>query len=679
MSQSQQNTAVNQFLDLVNSSNKNPQRAPVTSAVALKFLFARKFDVNRAVQLFEQHELTRLREGLYNINPMTTDLLTELQTGKFTILPERDASGAAIALFTANLHNPEGVSHKCTLQGIVYQLDAALLDIQTQKAGLVFIYDMSQSRYSNFDYELSHKILTLLKGQYPARLRKVLIVTAPLWFKAPFKILRLFVKEKLRDRVFTVSVPQLSLHLPRSSLPRRLGGTLDFDHSTWLLHCYKSMTNREDEILANISHCQSGDGGEMHANSTNATSQEIDNQNIDFGSDSLLVDNTASGTSTTAKTDDSTTKSPTTTTESQQEMSKSETNQNTEEPEESAVNDWTENSPSSASSGFSDDDSLAGVESSGDYKTIEQIVEMVKGLTKQGLIKEYAEIRARPPDGTFTQARHRNNLAKNRYTDVLCYDHSRVILSQVDDDPNSDYINANFVDGYKQKNAYISTQGPLPKTSGDFWRMVWEQHCLVIVMTTRVMERSRVKCGQYWEPTEGGQIEFGNFVITTNTIDTNDDYTVASLEIKNTKTDETRHVSHWQFTSWPDYGVPASAMAMLNFLQQVREQQALMVKALGDTWAGHHRGPPIIVHCSAGIGRTGTFITLDICISRLEDVGTADVKGTVERIRSQRAYSIQMPDQYVFCHLALIEYAIMRKMLQSIDLTGFNDGDEDSE
>lgn len=118
--------------------------------------------------------------------------------------------------------------------------------------------------------------------------------------------------------------------------------------------------------------------------------------------------------------------------------------------------DWSEN-PSSASSGFSDDDSLAGTE--GDPKTIEQIVDMVRERGRQGLIQEYQDIRGRAPEGTFLHARNKNNLAKNRYTDVLCYDHSRVILSQTDDDPTSDYINANFVDGYKQKNAYISTQG----------------------------------------------------------------------------------------------------------------------------------------------------------------------------------------------------------------------------
>ncbi|XP_075159032.1 protein tyrosine phosphatase Meg2 isoform X2 [Haematobia irritans] len=758
-SREQYKQAVKQFIELCNNigSTCTPRRN-ISQTTAVKFLYARKFDIPRAVSLYEQHEQIRLKEGLYNIDPDVEPLRSELQTGKFTILSARDTSGAAIALFTANKHSPLCVTHTTTLQGIVYQLDCALQNTETQKAGLVFIYDMSGSKYSNFDYDLSQKILTLLKGGYPARLKKVLIVTAPLWFKAPFKILRLFVREKLRERVFTVSVPTLSLHVPRKALPIHLGGTLEIEHNTWLLHCRKSMTNREDELLANIgglsaataataaanqnilsnqSHITNSAGVPVangdcqrflaepnenittttttstsspsslinghHNNSSsitttesivpiaannlnnlnNSTSPNNEHSNSKLLAVALANGGLVAGTIVNGDLTHSTTISGSATTCSGssagglvgQTTPTATTNATTAT---TGLSDfWTENPPSSASSGFSDDDSLAGQE--GDPKTIEQIVQMVKALGRQGLVKEYAEIRSRAPDGTFLHARMRNNLTKNRYTDVLCYDHSRVVLSRVDGDEVSDYINANFVDGYKQKNAYISTQGPLPKTSQDFWRMIWEQHCLVIVMTTRVMERGRVKCGQYWEPAENSSLEFGNFHVRTLSIEANEDYTVASLELRNTKTDEVRNVSHWQFTSWPDYGVPSSAMAMITFLQKVREKQAQMVQALGDTWAGHPRGPPIVVHCSAGIGRTGTFITLDICISRLEDVGTADIRGTVEKIRAQRAYSIQMPDQYVFCHLALIEYAISRGMLKAVDLTGFDDREDDSE
>ncbi|PNF33815.1 Tyrosine-protein phosphatase non-receptor type 9 [Cryptotermes secundus] len=330
---------------------------------------------------------------------------------------------------------------------------------------------------------------------------------------------------------------------------------------------------------------------------------------------------------------------------------------------------------SSASSGFSDDDSLHC--DVGHGMSLEQFVESVRSRGRVGLVQDYAEIRARSPDGSFNHARLRANLPKNRYTDVLCYDDCRVLLSQIDGDPCSDYINANFVDGYKQKNAFISTQGPLSKTACDFWRMVWEQQVLVVVMTTRVVERGRTKCAQYWEPEEGGAATYGTFKVTTASVEEHTDYIVTSLKLTNLKTDERREVSHHQFTSWPDYGVPHSALAMLDFLDRVRQQQSKMVTALGDTWAGHPRGPPIVVHCSAGIGRTGTFCTLDICISRLEDVGTVDVRGTVERIRSQRAYSIQVPDQYVFCHLALIEYALSKQLIPHVDLAGFDNLVED--
>ncbi|XP_037827689.1 tyrosine-protein phosphatase non-receptor type 9-like, partial [Lucilia sericata] len=156
--------AVKQFIDLCNNigSTCTPKRN-ISQTTAVKFLYARKFDVPRAVSLYEQHEQIRLKEGLYNIDPDIEPLRSELQTGKFTILSARDSSGAAIALFTANKHSPLSVTHTTTLQGIVYQLDCALQDTETQKAGLVFIYDMSGSKYSNFDYDLSQKILTLLK------------------------------------------------------------------------------------------------------------------------------------------------------------------------------------------------------------------------------------------------------------------------------------------------------------------------------------------------------------------------------------------------------------------------------------------------------------------------------------------------------------------------------------
>merc|ERR1740137_498911 len=118
---------------------------------------------------------------------------------------------------------------------------------------------------------------------------------------------------------------------------------------------------------------------------------------------------------------------------------------------------------------------------------------------------------------------------------------------------------------------------------------------------------------------------------------------------------------------------------MLDFLTHVRESQARHTSSLTDSWTGHSLGPPIVVHCSAGIGRTGTFCTLDIAIRRLGEVGTIDVKGTVEKIRSQRAYSIQMPDQYVFCHLALLEYALNTGKLVEVDLTGFEEDGSESD
>ncbi|XP_071449515.1 tyrosine-protein phosphatase non-receptor type 9-like [Hetaerina americana] len=740
-----QRRATKEFLEAINCIRGKRSVSPVSWSTAVRFLWARKWDVGRAVSLHEVHEATRRREGLTCFHPGHEPLHSELRTGKFTILPTRDVSGAAIAVFTARLHYPAVSTHQTTLQGVVYQLDVALESIDTQRSGLIFIYDMTDSKYSNFDYDLSQKILTLLKGGYPAKLKKVLIVTAPLWFKAPFKILRLFVREKLRDRVYTVSVPQLTVHIAREALPPGLGGTLKVDHNAWLRQCAKSMTNRQhedtDPLLGSLDTVLSGDA----INNINCSESNVPSMTEDYlvkrrnyqtnqmasevtcreeemvcgvgegcqlargmvdgetenGVDQEMGDDMKSG-ANTAKRKHPNCPAPLTCGRVDNIVGGREEEEEEEEDMEMSARDMNNGTPSpapapsSASSGFSDDDSLhcgvggqdsrsgggvAGGHGSGGGLTLEGFVEQVRAKGRVGLCQDYTQIRARPPDGTFNHARLRANLAKNRYTDVLCYDHSRVLLSQIDDDPCSDYINANFVDGYKQKNAFISSQGPLPKTYEDFWRMIWEQHVLVVVMTTRVIERGRIKCGQYWSPEEGSSVTHGLFEIITVSVEQHPDYTISSLQLTNTKLEESREVRHLQFTSWPDYGVPHSALAMLHFLECVRLNQSEMVQALSDTWAGHPRGPPIVVHCSAGIGRTGTFCTLDICLRRLEEEGTVDVQGTVERIRAQRAHSIQMPDQYVFCHLALIEHALSQGLIPPhIDLSGFDDSaDVDSE
>ncbi|KAL0821133.1 hypothetical protein ABMA28_005754 [Loxostege sticticalis] len=522
--------------------------------------------------------------------------------------------------------------------------------------------------------ELETGKFTILGG-YPAKLKKVLIVTAPLWFKAPFRILRLFVREKLRERVHTVSAPQLGVHVPRASLPRQLGGQLEPDHAAWLDHCKNCYTNNlqnskldgiiDEYVISNhIPAVKPQNGIIEHEVGCDMTSDRAarlceNNTDMHISGDPPYTCDTSPLRNTHGYNGD---------------MKGRHINSGDEDDLDiSTRGTW---SSGEASPGLSDEECGGGAGG----ETPAALLARVRALRRRGLAAEYDDIRARPPNGTFHHAKLPSNLAKNRYTDVLCYDHSRVLLSQTDpDDPTTDYINANYVDGYKQKNAFICTQGPLPKTFGDFWRMVWEQGTLVIVMTTRAIERGRVKCGQYWPLTVGQRVTHAGYSIANELVEQDDDYTITHLVLTDLRTEQSRRVWHGQYTRWPDYGVPGGGRAqpVLRFLQRVRRAQQRARADLGDAWAGHSRGPPIIVHCSAGIGRTGTFLTLDICALRLAAEGVVDVRGTVERIRAQRAHSIQMPDQYVFCHLALIEHAVMNGYLESADLTGFDEDNED--
>ncbi|XP_049734994.1 receptor-type tyrosine-protein phosphatase F isoform X3 [Elephas maximus indicus] len=234
------------------------------------------------------------------------------------------------------------------------------------------------------------------------------------------------------------------------------------------------------------------------------------------------------------------------------------------------------------------------------------------------------------------------NKPKNRYANVIAYDHSRVILTSIDGVPGSDYINANYIDGYRKQNAYIATQGPLPETMGDFWRMVWEQRTATVVMMTRLEEKSRVKCDQYW-PVRGAET-YGLIQVTL--LDTVElaTYTVRTFALHKSGSSEKRELRQFQFMAWPDHGVPEYPTPILAFLRRV--------KACNPLDAG-----PMVVHCSAGVGRTGCFIVIDAMLERMKHEKTVDIYGHVTCMRSQRNYMVQTEDQYVFIHEALLEAA----------------------
>ncbi|XP_042311390.1 receptor-type tyrosine-protein phosphatase delta isoform X32 [Sceloporus undulatus] len=266
-------------------------------------------------------------------------------------------------------------------------------------------------------------------------------------------------------------------------------------------------------------------------------------------------------------------------------------------------------------------------------------IERLKANDNLKFSQEYESI---DPGQQFTWE-HSNlevNKPKNRYANVIAYDHSRVLLSAIEGIPGSDYINANYIDGYRKQNAYIATQGSLPETFGDFWRMMWEQRGATVVMMTKLEERSRVKCDQYW-PSRGTET-YGLIQVTL--LDTVElaTYCVRTFALYKNGSSEKREVRQFQFTAWPDHGVPEHPTPFLAFLRRV--------KTCNPPDAG-----PMVVHCSAGVGRTGCFIVIDAMLERIKHEKTVDIYGHVTLMRAQRNYMVQTEDQYIFIHDALLE------------------------
>ncbi|XP_057317863.1 tyrosine-protein phosphatase corkscrew isoform X2 [Microplitis mediator] len=270
------------------------------------------------------------------------------------------------------------------------------------------------------------------------------------------------------------------------------------------------------------------------------------------------------------------------------------------------------------------------------------------------------------------------NRAKNRYKNILPFDHTRVKLKDVDPNvPGADYINANYIKNEEREGSgtgtvasndslafnkcYIATQGCLPNTIQDFWHMVYQENTQVIVMTTKEMERGKNKCARYW-PEEGEAAEYGNeWKVRALARTSTADYTLREFLLQGNKPNfsEPRRIYHYHFQAWPDHGVPSDPGCVLNFLHDVNARQDSIAASLNSNGQTPAHVGPILVHCSAGIGRTGTFIVIDMILDQIKQHGLdceIDIQRTIQRVRSQRSGMVQTEAQYKFVYLAVLHY-----------------------
>ncbi|KAM5208837.1 receptor-type tyrosine-protein phosphatase H isoform 2-T2 [Hipposideros larvatus] len=261
-----------------------------------------------------------------------------------------------------------------------------------------------------------------------------------------------------------------------------------------------------------------------------------------------------------------------------------------------------------------------------------------------GFAEEYQHLALESHSQSQRVASAPENSAKNRYKNVLPYDWSRVPLKPLSGEPGSEYINASFMPGLWSPQEFIATQGPLPHTVGDFWRLVWEQQSHTLVMLTNCVEFGQVKCEHYW-PLDTQPCTYGHLQVTLEGEKVMENWTVRDLKLRHTEEQKILHVRQFHYTAWPDHGVPYSPDPLLAFRKMLR-------RWLDQTPEG---GPPI-VHCSAGVGRTGTLIALDVLLRQLECEGFVGLFSYVKKMRESRPLMVQTEAQYVFLHQCILRF-----------------------
>ncbi|XP_008324263.1 tyrosine-protein phosphatase non-receptor type 13 isoform X2 [Cynoglossus semilaevis] len=269
---------------------------------------------------------------------------------------------------------------------------------------------------------------------------------------------------------------------------------------------------------------------------------------------------------------------------------------------------------------------------------LNSVVRMMRGLLEQKVpLQEFENLQNLQPLDDCLIGQTKENKKKNRYKNIVPFDTTRVVLGK-----DGGYINANFINmPVKDENfMYIACQGPLPTTLGDFWQMVWEQKSNVIAMMTQEVEGGKVKCQRYWPDTaNAAEMVDDRLQIMLIKDQYLDNFVIRLIEVKDVLTSEVQYVTHLNYTGWPDHGTPSQPEQLLTFISYMRHVQ---------------RSGPIITHCSAGIGRSGTLICIDVVLGLISKDADFDISDVVRNMRLQRQGMVQTEDQYIFCYQVIL-------------------------